>query len=383
MKNTALVVSMLLAFNTYAASPSLSSQIDAVMNEIIANDTPGCNLGISHDGQFIHKAGYGLANLELNVPLDGNQVHRMASVSKQFTAMAVLILAQQGKIDLDKDIHTYLPTLPDYKAKVTTRQMLDHVAGMGDYDLISSSFEGEKSEHAITLKSAAGGEFRLGNEDYLTISEFYDVVKTVPLARQPNTQFQYSNLAYFLLSMLVEEVSGKSLRQFSDEHMFKPLGMKHTFFSDDPVEIVKNRASGYKQDDNGRYVIDMTNLFWVGDGGLHTNLDDMLIWNNQFDQPKVGKDPAALINMMNTENTHITPNANVRYANGQFVSQHKGYTEYAHSGGWLGTLTYFSRYPQLKLSFTLMCNDASNGAVFDALEKITAIVIDNVSIQAQ
>ncbi|WP_105169992.1 serine hydrolase domain-containing protein [Pseudoalteromonas sp. T1lg23B] len=172
MKNTALVVSMLLAFNTYAASPSLSSQIDAVMNEIIANDTPGCNLGISHDGQFIHKAGYGLANLELNVPLDGNQVHRMASVSKQFTAMAVLILAQQGKIDLDKDIHTYLPTLPDYKAKVTTRQMLDHVAGMGDYDLISSSFEGEKSEHAITLKSAAGGEFRLGNEDYLTISEF-------------------------------------------------------------------------------------------------------------------------------------------------------------------------------------------------------------------
>ncbi|MCF6436762.1 serine hydrolase domain-containing protein [Pseudoalteromonas sp. MMG022] len=379
MKNTAFLLSLLLAFNVQAASSSLTAKIDGIMKEAIGSDAPGCNLGVSHNGQFIHKAGYGMANLELDVPLDGNQVHRMASVSKQFTAMAVLILVQQGKIDLDKDIHAYLPELRDYKAKVTIRQMLDHTSGMGDYDLIAPSFEGEKSERAITLKSAAGGEFRLGNQDYLTISEFYDVVKTVPLARAPNTQFQYSNLAYFLLSVLVEEVSGKSLRQFSDEHIFKPLGMKHTFFSDNPLEVVKNRASGYKLNDEGRYVIDMTNLFWVGDGGLHTNLDDMLIWNNQFYQPKVGGDPDALIKMMNTPNAQIQPNAEEGYANGQFVSQFKGYTKYAHSGGWLGTLTYFARYPQLKLSLSMMCNDVSNGAVFDALNEVTTIVIDNIT----
>jgi CubicO group peptidase (beta-lactamase class C family) len=105
--------------------------------------------------------------------------------------------------------------------------------------LIASSYEGDKAIGSIDLKSVAGGDFRLGNEAYLTINEFYNVVKTVPLALKSNQTFQYSNLAYFLLSILVEEVSGKSLRDYSDEKIFKPLGMTHTFFSDDPVEIVK------------------------------------------------------------------------------------------------------------------------------------------------
>ncbi|WP_199878802.1 serine hydrolase domain-containing protein [Pseudoalteromonas sp. T1lg88] len=122
MKRAPLAI--LLAFNLNTASASLSSEIDSIMDAAIDKDAPGCNLGISHQGQFIHKRGYGLANLELDVPLDGNQVHRMASVSKQFTAMAVLLLVQQGKIDLDQDIRTYLPALREYQSKVSIRQML-------------------------------------------------------------------------------------------------------------------------------------------------------------------------------------------------------------------------------------------------------------------
>ncbi|WP_105265269.1 serine hydrolase domain-containing protein [Pseudoalteromonas sp. T1lg76] len=376
MKRAPLAI--LLAFNLNTASASLSSEIDSIMDAAIDKDAPGCNLGISHQGQFIHKRGYGLANLELDVPLDGNQVHRMASVSKQFTAMAVLLLVQQGKIDLDQDIRTYLPALREYQSKVSIRQMLGHTAGMGDYDLIAPSYEGEVSDKAIELRSAAGGQFRLGNEDYLTIDEFYNVVKTVPLAQEPGKEFKYSNLAYFLLSMLVEKVSGKSLRQFSSEQMFTPLGMKHTFFSDNPVEVVKNRASGYKKEPDGTYVTDMTNLFWVGDGGLHTTLDDLLIWNNQFTTPSLGQDPEQLIAMMNTPNANIGPSAASSYANGQFISEFKGYREFAHSGGWLGTTTYFARYPQLKLSFALMCNDVSNDNVFSAYKAIRDKVFNEV-----
>ncbi len=335
-----------------------NDSIDKVFSNIVEQNAPGCNVGIIKDGAFIVKTGYGLANMELGVPLDGNQVHRMASVSKQFTAMAVLLLAEEGKIDLDADIRSYLTDLAEYDETVTVRSMLGHYSGMGDYDLIAGSYEGEKAKSGIILKSAAGGEFRLGNEDYLTIEEFHDVAKTVPLALKPDQKFQYSNLAYFLLSMLVEEVSGKSLRDYAEDKIFKPLGMTSTFFSDDPVEIVKNRATGYKKNEDGHYITDMTNLFWVGDGGLHTNLDDLLKWDQNFYAPKVGKDPAKLLAIMNTPNSAHKSNSNV-YANGQFVGETMGRKSYAHSGGWLGTSTYYGRFPEEKLSLAMMCNDVS------------------------
>jgi CubicO group peptidase (beta-lactamase class C family) len=319
---------------------------------------PGCNVGVLRDDAWVLKDGFGMANLELAVPLDGSQVHRMGSVSKQFTAMAVLLLADEGRIDLDADVHDYLPALPDYGATVTVNAMLGHVAGMGDYDLIAGSYEGPVAEASLDLRSVAGGPFRLGNEDYLTVREFYDVVKRVPLAQMPQEEFLYSNLAYFLLSMLVEEVSGETLREYAARRIFEPLGMRDTFFSDDPVEIVRNRASGYKRLENGRVVNDMTNLFWVGDGGLHTTLDDMRIWDRYFYSPSLGRDPAALLKKINKPNSDADARG-ARYANGQFTGEIEGYRAFWHSGGWLGTLTHYVRFPQLRTSLMLMCNDAS------------------------
>ncbi|WP_414980601.1 serine hydrolase domain-containing protein [Congregibacter sp.] len=339
------------------AQTNFTQEIDAIFSHIKADD-PGCTVGVAQDGQWIHKTGYGLANMELHVPLDGSHLHRMASVSKQFTAMSVLLLADEGKINLDVDIHDYLPKLKPYEAKVTITAMLGHVAGMGDYDLVAGSYEGPKAENAIDLKSAAGGDFRLGNEDYLSIDEFYAVVAQLPLAQAPNEGFLYSNIAYFLLSMLVEEVSGETLREYADRRIFKPLGMQNTFFSDDPVEIVVNRADGYKRNDAGEYVIDMTNLFWVGDGGLHTNLDDMLIWDRHFYEPKLGNDPKELMALMNSPSSPHEDDGRL-YANGQFVSTKQGLTLFEHSGGWLGTSTYYARIPNKHRSLMMMCNDAS------------------------
>jgi len=355
-RTTSFLASIFISVSANASD--LSDGIDKIFSSHKNQPIPGCSVGLIQNGDFIHKAGYGFANLELGVELDGNQVHRMASVSKQFTAMAVLLLAEEGKIDLDNDIRSYLKDLKKYDAIVTIRSMLGHYAGMGDYDLLAGSYEGEKAKGGIELKSVAGGDFRLGNEDYLTIKEFYDVVKTVPLALNPNQKFQYSNLAYFLLSMLVEEVSGLSLRDYADQKIFKKLNMTNTFFSDDPVEIVKNRATGYKKNKNGTFVTDMTNLFWVGDGGLHTNLEDLLKWDRNFYAPKVGKKPEKLMELMNKPNSSHK-SRNTHYANGQFVGDTMGRNSYTHSGGWLGTSTYYARFPEENFSMAMMCNDTS------------------------
>jgi CubicO group peptidase (beta-lactamase class C family) len=353
MKQTPLGLLMLigLSANTYALD--YGAQIDPIFNDIKAT-TPGCNVGVIQNGKWVHKAGYGLANMELNVPLDGNQVHRIASVSKQFTAMAVQLLADEGKIDLNHDIHRYLPELRDYGHTVTINAMLGHVAGMGDYDFVDEL----KDDKAVQLKSTMGGKFRLGNEDYLTINEFYDYVKTVPLRHPPEQKWAYSNYAYFLLSILVERVSGQSLRDYAAQHIFEPLNMKHTFFSDKPTEIVKNRASGYSKDEKGEYVTSMTNLFWVGDGGVHTNLEDMLKWDNYFYKPTLGKNPAALLARFISPN-HGVQHEKFDYANGQMIAKKDDLTVFAHSGGWLGTVTYYERIPQKQLSTVVFCNDES------------------------
>ncbi|MEO0438184.1 MAG: serine hydrolase domain-containing protein [Pseudomonadota bacterium] len=347
----------------------MNTEIDSLF-AVIDKQSPGCNVGLIHNGKWLHKAGYGLANMELEVPLDGSQVHRMASVSKQFTAMAVLLLADEKKIDLENDIRDYLPELRDYGTKITISNMLGHTSGMGDYELIAGSYEGPRAEGATDLRSAAGGPFRLGNEDYLTINEFYEVVQQLPLAVPPNQELRYSNLAYFLLSMLVEKVSGLSLRQYAEQRIFKPLGMTHSFFSDNPVEIVANRASGYDRDPSGTYITSMTNLFWVGDGGLHTNLEDMLIWDQQFYEPKLGNDPATFLELMNTPNSQLRDDEYL-YANGQYVGEKFGYRSFTHSGGWLGTATYYARFPELKSSLIMMCNDASlePGPIRDGAQK--------------
>lgn len=349
------------------AQSTLIQDIDAVFADMDSS-TPGCSVGVAKNDTWIHKTGYGSANLELNVPLDGSHVHRMASVSKQFTAMAVLLLADEGKVKLDADIRKYLPTLYPYQAGVSINAMLGHVSGMGDYELVADSYEGPAKATGVNLKSAAGGPFRLGNEDYLTIDEFYQVVKRLDLQQPPNRRFSYSNIAYFLLGMLVEEVSGETLRQYAHRRIFKPLGMNNSFFSDDAVELVPHRADGYTKNEAGQYINDMTNLFWVGDGGLHTNLDDMLIWNAQFYAPILGKNPPELIERMNTANSPHRSEGRL-YANGQYLRAKEGTVIFEHSGGWLGTSTYFARLPEQQIALVMMCNDASRdvGALADQI----------------
>lgn len=339
-----------------AAAGDFASRVDALFNDY-SPATPGCAVGIIRNGEYVHARGYGAANLEHGIPISRDSVFRIGSVSKQFTAAAIAILAVRGDLDLDADIHTYLPDLRPYDHPVTIRQMLHHISGMGEY-------EGKN-----VYEVRAGEAFRFGNEDYWTISEFYQRVIKQPLVLIPGEQFEYSNIAYFLLSQVVERVSGQSLREFSDKEIFGPLQMHATFFNDNVDGIVPNRADGYQPLEQGGFEIYMTNLDWVGDGGVYTTLNDFLNWDTAFMTNTVpgGSEVRSLMitpHPVTIETMESDPlDDGAGYAFGLDIGTYKGRTVHNHSGSWVGFRAHYARFPDDNFSLVLLCNrsDAREG----------------------
>lgn len=343
MRSIFLAIAVLPAAAVAGELGDLGGQVDRIASTYIGAGEPGCAVGVIHDGEYVHKTGYGIANLEHDIPITPETIFRTGSVSKQFTAMAIAILAERGDLDLDADVHEYLPDLVAYGHAVTVRQMVHHMAGMGDYD-----------HDAFTKPD--GSPFRFGNEDYWTIEEFYQQVRQAPLIHEPGTQYEYSNLGYFLLAMVVERVSGKTLRQFAADEIFGPLGMSSSFFNDNVNQPVRNRADGYRMMDDGGYEIYMTNLDWVGDGGVYTNLEDFVRWDRNFYDNRLGQGGNALIE------TVTTPYEDTEYAFGMNVSVRRGDRVIYHSGGWVAFSSHYTRIPDLALSVVTFCNEADTDA---------------------
>ena len=355
MKHPAVISILIFLLSCGAAAEvqELSDAVDAVFAGIDDKEQPGCAAGVIHNGAYIHKAGYGMANLEHEIPMSPASVFRTGSVSKQFTAMAIAILAERRGLDLDADVHAFLPDLMDYGHKVTIRQMLHHLAGMGDYD-------------PELFRKADGSEFRFGNEDYWTIGEFYDAVARVPLILTPGERWQYSNLGYFLLAQVVERVSGKTLREFAAVEIFGPLDMQASFFNDNVNQPVSQRADGYRLMDDGSFEIFMTNLDWVGDGGVYTNLDDFIKWDQNFYDNQLGLGGDNLINMVTTPHPDAVVDSRViqdaRYAFGQQAGTLHGEAVVGHSGGWVAFSSVYQRFPELSLSVVVFCNSTGASA---------------------
>lgn len=337
-------------------SDSFSSRVDSIFEEFDSPEVPGCAVGVIQAGQYVLAKGYGSANLEHGIPIDADSVFRIGSVSKQFTALAIAILADQGKLDLDADVHAYLPDLREYDVKVTIRQMLHHTSGIGEY-------EGTNSYEIGDAKP-----FRFGNEDYWTIEEFYQQVTKQPLALAPGERFQYSNIAYFLLSQVVESVSGQTLRQFAAKEIFAPLNMNATFFNDNVDGIVPHRADGYKPLKAGGFEIYMTNLDWVGDGGVYTSLNDLLKWDTAFmtgnvpggekvHEMMITADPLTL-KTLGDDNSFAEQNA---YGFGLVIASYKGHAIEFHGGSWVGFRAFYVRFPDDDFSVVTLCNRSDSG----------------------
>jgi len=324
-----------------------SERIDRLFGEFDTSETPGCAVGVVHEGAFAHAKGYGLANLEHGIHINRKSVFRIGSVSKQFTALAIALLADRGELDLDADIHLYLPELIDFGVPVTVRQMVHHISGMGDYN--------------DTFEVSPGNPFWFGDKDYWTIEEFAEEVAKQPLALEPGTTFQYSNLAYFLLSQVVEGVSGMSLRAFADIEIFRPLGMDNTFFNDDVTDIVPNRADGYQRLEAGDFKIFMTNLDWVGDGGVYTTLDDFIKWDRALATREIPGGPG--VHRLITTPHELTVRKSdgddgdrSGYAFGMVVGTLDGLSVRQHTGAWVGFRSIYTQFPEDGVSIFVFCN---------------------------
>ncbi len=307
-----------------------TDKVDKLFSKWDSTVSPGAALAIIKDGKIIYKRGYGMANLEHNIPITPTSVFRIGSTSKQFTASCIAILTLQGKISLDDDIRKYMPEMPKYERPITIRHLLYHTSGIRDY---------------LTLASIAAWP----DDQFYTPEDSVELLsRQKGLNFLPGEEHLYSNSGYFLLGVVVKRVSGKSLNDFAQTHIFKPLGMKNTHFHDDHTMVVKNRADGYSPLKKG-FRIDMTTLDHVGDGGVFTTVEDLFLWDQAFYRYKLGRELMELIQTPGMLNN----GKKLDYAFGLSVTEYKGLRKVSHGGGFAGFRAQMARFPEQK--FTVIC----------------------------
>ncbi|MCI2425149.1 beta-lactamase family protein [Candidatus Acetothermia bacterium] len=310
---------------------TITNRVDQLFAVWDKPTSPGCALGIIKQGRMIYQRGYGMANLEYDIPISSKTVFRIASTSKQFTAMCVILLSEEGKISLDDNIRKYLPEMPQYESPITIRHLLHHTSGIRDY---------------LELMSLAG----MREHDYYTDDEALTLLTLQKeLNFNPGDQYLYSNAGYFLLSVIVRRASGKSLREFAAEKIFRPLGMSSTHFHDDHTMIVKNRATGYSPTNDSSYRINMTTLDMVGDGGIFTTVEELFLWDQNFYQPKLGKN--SLTQLLTPG--RLNNSERLDYACGLIIRDYKGLKMVSHGGAFVGFRAEMIRFPEQE--FTVIC----------------------------
>jgi len=315
----------------------LNNSVDKLFADWDKPDSPGCAIAIVQEGEVIYKRGYGMADLEHDIVISPKSIFDIGSTSKQFTAMCIALLVNQGNLSLEDRIQDYIPEMVKYEHPITIRHLLHHTSGIRDY---------------ISLMDLAGMRFE---NDY-PLEELIGLLsRQKELNYVPGEEFLYSNSGYLLLAEIVKRISGNTLREFSDENIFTPLGMKNTHFHDDFSEIVKNRAIGYSPNQAGGYRIDMSFSDLTGDGCLYTNIEDLGKWDQNFYDNIVGGFDQDLIDMMTTVGT-LNNGELLDYAYGLFINEYKGLRIIQHSGSWMGYVAEFSRFPQQRFSVICLSN---------------------------
>jgi len=316
---------------------SVTARVDKLFAEWNRSDSPGCSLGVSQNGVVVYERGYGMANLESGVAITPASVFHVCSISKQFTAMSILLLAQRGQLSLDDEVRKYITELPNYESRLTIRHLLNHTSGLRD---------------AFTLLGLAAPR-----EDDVNVNDA--IVKA--LARQrglnfrPGAEFQYNNGGYTLLAAIVKRVSGQSLRAFADANIFKPLGMMRTHFHDDPTMIVPNRASGYHLDAGAFHVAIRADPGGVvGNAGLFTTARDLLLWEQNFADVRVGD--KALVAEMQTPAIPTGWSDKSSYGFGLEIGEYRGLRTIGHGGGDPGYGAYVVRYPDQRFAVAVLGN---------------------------
>jgi CubicO group peptidase (beta-lactamase class C family) len=332
----------LVPASAYAQQPgdSVTRAVDRVFDAFRNTDSPGCAVAVSRNGQSVLERAYGMANLETATPIQTSSIFHVASVSKQFTAAAILLLERDGKLSLDDDIRRHLPEIPDYGTTITIRHLLTHTSGLRDqWDLLA----------------LGRGRFE---ENRITEADVMDIVpRQTALNFKPGTEYVYSNTGYTLAAVIVKRVSGKSLREFAHDRIFVPLGMTNTHFHDDYTMVVRGRTSAYAPRGGAeRWRVSIPNYDTYGATSLFTTVGDLLKWEANVDRPTVGD--ATIFQRMEVR-TPLTTGDTSNYGLGVTSSRYRGARVVDHTGSDAGYRAYLGRVPEHGMAIAIACNTAT------------------------
>jgi len=358
LKLTKWIILLLLTCNGIAQSQdeSIERKIDSLFQKYNA-ETAGVAVGVVINGKLAFEKGYGMANLEYDIPITPKTVFHVASVSKQFTAFSIYLLESQSEISFDDDIRKYIPEIPDFGKTIKIKHLLYHTSGLRDQ---------------WGILALAGWRM----DDVITTEQILNLVsQQKDLNFETGSDFSYSNTGYTLLAEIVKRVSGQSFSKFTQKNIFKPLGMENTQFYDNYEKIVKNRAYSYELE-NGVFEKRKLNYSNVGPTSLFTTVEDLSKWAVNFENPRVGD--ASLIDTFNDlaklDNGEpailtVLNGETIYHAKGQFFRNYRGLPLYNHTGGDAGFRSYLVRFPENKLSIILLSNESD----FDRLGNGLAI----------
>ena len=339
MRQLAVVVLFIGLFAQVAHAENPDQQVDQIFAAWTRPGSPGCSLGVIRNGAFLYRKSYGAASLELGVPLSPESVFYVGSISKQFTAASVVLAAEQGFLSLDDDVRKYIPELPEYSHAITLRQMLNQTSGLRDFfDLIY--FSGHNP-----------AEFNSPDEILKLIE------RQRGLNNVPGGEWVYSNTTYFLLGIVLERATKKTLAQFAADNIFQPLGMTHSRFFDNASAVVPNRVAGYDSGKDGNFLVDWSTTYAiVGGGGLMTTVDDLLQWDNNFYANRLGN--GTLLRELETPGI-LNDGKRTTYGMGLILGSYRGLPIVEHNGALFGYRADILRFPEQKFTVVCLCNVSS------------------------
>jgi len=324
-----------------ASDEKSAAAVDEVFSDFTTPGSPGCALAVYRDGKIIYAKGYGLANIEENVAITPQSVFDIGSTSKQFTAASILLLEKQGKLSVNDDVRKYIPELPSYGQKITILQLLNHTSGLRDY-LALMELAGINTDSVTT------------DADALAL-----ITHQKALNFAPGNEWLYSNTGFFLLSVIVQRVSGKTLREFATENIFAPLEMTHTQYRNSHAALIANRALADEERENkDGYILDVSYFEQTGDGAVHTSVEDLLKWDENFYSARVGgKEFLGEIQ----EPGKLNNGKVLDYAKGLRLHDYRGLQTVSHGGAWGGYRAELLRFPEQHFSVACLCNVGNAG----------------------
>ena len=349
-----LVMMSLLTFNASSQTLSLkqlSAGYDKMLSEQFKSGEPGCAALVAEKGQIIYNKAFGMANLELNIPMQPDMVFRIGSITKQFTAVAILQLMEQGKLSLQDDITKFIPDYPTQAYTITIEHLLTHTSGIKSYTSITDYFNNVRKD--------------------MKPEEVIDLFKNQPMEFAPGTKWNYNNSGFFLLGYIIEKITGKTYAEYIQENFFTPLDMTGSCYGSD-TKIIKNRASGYQQGNDGPENSDYCSMTQpYSAGSIMSTVGDLFKWHQAVHSYKLVKKET--LDKAFTE-YKLANGDGTGYGYGWFLSQLQGSPTIEHGGGIFGYLTSSIYLPEEDVFVALFSNSTGKAPEFTAL-KMAAMAI--------